>query len=84
MIMMSFSSIGLISILWLFYGFAFAFGPNETSSASNFIGDPSTYWGWLDLSRSGRKAGEIKREPSNQRSAVSFRCRLQPCSFQLG
>jgi Amt family ammonium transporter len=52
MIMMSFSSIGLISILWLFYGFAFAFGPNETSSASNFIGDPSTYWGWLDLTGS--------------------------------
>ncbi len=52
MMMMSFASIGLVSILWLVYGFAFAFGPNETSSASKFIGDPSPYWGWVDLSSS--------------------------------
>jgi Amt family ammonium transporter len=50
MMMMSFSAIGLISILWLVYGFAFVFGPNDTSAASDFIGDPSPYWGWLDLS----------------------------------
>jgi len=50
MMMMSFSSIGLISILWLVYGFAFAFGPNDTASMSSFLGDPTPYLGWKDLS----------------------------------
>jgi Amt family ammonium transporter len=50
MMMMSFASIGLISILWLFYGFAYAFGPNEGGPITDVLGDPSHYWGWLDLS----------------------------------
>ncbi len=50
MIMMSFSSIGLISILWLLYGFALAFGPNEGGPITNILGDPQFYWGWKDLS----------------------------------
>jgi Amt family ammonium transporter len=53
MMMMSFASIGLISILWLFYGFAFAFGPDDSSTfLPNFLGDPQYYWGWKDLSAS--------------------------------
>ena len=54
MMMMSFASIGLISILWLFYGFAFAFGPDELERRSlpNFLGDPQYYWGWKDLTAS--------------------------------
>ena len=50
MMMMSFSSIGLISILWLFYGFALAFGPNDGGPITNILGDPQYYWGWKDLS----------------------------------
>jgi Amt family ammonium transporter len=51
MIMMSFSSIGLISILWLVYGFAFAFGPNDDgASLPRFLGNPEYYLGWQDLS----------------------------------
>ena len=38
MMMMSFASIGLISILWLFYGFAFAFGPDDSSAAAELPG----------------------------------------------
>jgi Amt family ammonium transporter len=52
MMMMSFTSIGLISILWLVYGFAFAFGPNDTAAVPKLLGDPSPYWGWMDLSSS--------------------------------
>jgi Amt family ammonium transporter len=52
MMMMSFASIGLVSILWLVYGFAFAFGPNDTAAAPAVVGDPSPYWGWVDLSTS--------------------------------
>jgi Amt family ammonium transporter len=38
MMMMSFSCIGLISILWIIYGFSFAFGTNSSSSTNNIIG----------------------------------------------
>jgi Amt family ammonium transporter len=43
MMMMSFSSIGLISILWLMYGFTVAFGKDQP------IGDTPGFWG--DLSQ---------------------------------
>ncbi len=45
MMMMSFSSIGLISVLWLIYGFSFAFGTNDSSSANNIIGSWTAYLG---------------------------------------
>src|ERR687886_2445480 len=38
MMMMSFSCIGLISVLWLIYGFSWAFGTNDNSSVNNVIG----------------------------------------------
>ena len=42
MMMMSFSTIGLVSVLWLFYGFSASFG---TDSAGGFIGDLGQYFG---------------------------------------
>jgi Amt family ammonium transporter len=42
MMMMSFSAIGLVSILWLFYGFSMAFG---TDTAGGIIGNPGDYLG---------------------------------------
>ncbi len=45
MMMMSFSCIGLISILWTLYGFSLAFGTNGTSGLNNFIGSSSQYFG---------------------------------------
>jgi ammonium transporter, Amt family len=41
MMMMSFSAIGLISILWLFYGFSLSFGTDK----GGLIGDPLQYLG---------------------------------------
>ncbi|MFG3418960.1 ammonium transporter [Micromonospora sp. NPDC048063] len=41
MMMMSFSAIGLISVLWWFYGFSIAFG----SDVNGFWGDPGAYLG---------------------------------------
>jgi Amt family ammonium transporter len=38
MMMMSFSCIGLISVLWVIYGFSFAFGTNGNSTKNEFIG----------------------------------------------
>ncbi|WP_275980077.1 ammonium transporter [Couchioplanes caeruleus] len=45
MMMMSFSCIGLISILWVLYGFTLAFGVNGSAGLNNIIGNFSTYFG---------------------------------------
>jgi ammonium transporter, Amt family len=45
MMMMSFSSIGLISVLWVLYGFTLAFGTNDSAGANNVIGSFSQYFG---------------------------------------
>jgi Amt family ammonium transporter len=52
MMMMSFATIGLISILWLFYGFSIAFGDDVALSDSQpgFFGDITQFGGAPDLS----------------------------------
>ncbi|MEV0270900.1 ammonium transporter [Hamadaea sp. NPDC050747] len=45
MMMMSFVTIGLISVLWLVYGFSLAFGTNDNASANNLIGSFTAYLG---------------------------------------
>ena len=45
MMMMSFSSIGLISVLWVIYGFTLAFGANGNSGLNNVIGSFTQYLG---------------------------------------
>ncbi len=45
MMMMSFSCIGLISVLWIAYGFSFAFGTNSSSGWNNIIGSWTQYLG---------------------------------------
>ncbi|HEX6685891.1 MAG TPA: ammonium transporter [Candidatus Limnocylindrales bacterium] len=45
MMMMSFVTIGLISILWLFYGFSLAFGTNDNAGLNGFIGSFTQYLG---------------------------------------
>jgi Amt family ammonium transporter len=51
MMMMSFSSIALISILWLFYGFTVAFGEDQPIGGTpGFWGNLTQYLGTKDLS----------------------------------
>ncbi|GIF67141.1 ammonium transporter [Asanoa ishikariensis] len=45
MMMMSFSSIGLISVLWVIYGFTLSFGSNGNSGLNNVIGSFTQYLG---------------------------------------
>jgi Amt family ammonium transporter len=45
MMMMSFSCIGLVSVLWLLYGFSLSFGTNEDSGINSWIGSFSQYLG---------------------------------------
>jgi ammonium transporter, Amt family len=45
MMMMSFATIGLVSVLWLIYGFSFAFGTNDSSGVNKIIGSWTQYLG---------------------------------------
>ncbi|HKS99398.1 MAG TPA: ammonium transporter [Rugosimonospora sp.] len=45
MMMMSFSCIGLVSVLWLLYGFSLSFGTNSNSGTNNLIGSFTQYLG---------------------------------------
>ncbi len=45
MMMMSFASIGLVSVLWLLYGFSLVFGANEDAGLQSYIGSFSQYLG---------------------------------------
>ncbi len=45
MMLMSFSTIGLISVLWLIYAFSLAFGTNGSEGTNNIIGSFSQYLG---------------------------------------
>jgi Amt family ammonium transporter len=45
MMMMSFSAIGLISVLWVIYGFSLAFGTNGNSGVNKVIGSFTQYLG---------------------------------------
>ncbi|MGH3716413.1 MAG: ammonium transporter [Micromonosporaceae bacterium] len=49
MMMMSFSCIGLISVLWLFYGFTMAFGADDTGLIPGFVGNLGDYPGTKNL-----------------------------------
>ena len=41
MIMMSISAMGVVTVLWVLYGYSLAFG----NDVSNLFGSPSTFWG---------------------------------------
>jgi Amt family ammonium transporter len=45
MMMMSFSCIGIISVLWALYGFSLAFGTNGSDGLNRFLGSFSQYFG---------------------------------------
>jgi ammonium transporter, Amt family len=45
MMMMSFFCIGLISVLWLLYGFSLSFGTNSSGGANHIIGSFTQYLG---------------------------------------
>jgi len=45
MMMMSFASIGLVSVIWVVYGFSAAFGTNDNTGLNSYIGSFSQYMG---------------------------------------
>ncbi|WP_029114933.1 ammonium transporter [Mycobacterium sp. URHB0044] len=59
MIMMSFSAIGVVTVLWVLYGYSLAFG----NDVSNLFGNPTQYWGLKGLI-GGNAAAEVVADPS--------------------
>ncbi len=45
MLMMSISAMGVVTVLWVLYGYSVSFG----TDTGNFIGDPTEYWGLKGL-----------------------------------
>ncbi len=64
MMMMSFSSIGLVSVLWLLYGFSWAFGTNSSEGANTVIGSFTQYLGTKTFLGEGDLWGATAENPS--------------------
>lgn len=45
MMMMSFVTIGLVSVLWVVYGFSLAFGANDNTGVNDYLGSFTAYLG---------------------------------------
>ena len=60
MLMMSISAMGVVTVLWVLYGYSMSFG-NDTG---NVIGNPTEYWGLKGLiggNRRGRRSEQGRR-----------------------
>jgi Amt family ammonium transporter len=66
MMMMSFGALGLISVLWVLYGFSMSFG----NSWHGLVGNPTDFWGLKDLL--GSRAVVSKDYPIPSMSFVAF------------
>jgi Amt family ammonium transporter len=66
MIMMSVSAIGLVTVLWVLYGYSLAFG----NDVANLFGNPTQYWGLKGLI-GGNAAAEVIADPSTGTEAAA-------------
>ena len=64
--MMSISAIGVVTVLWVLYGYSLAFG----NDVSNLFGNPTQYWGLKGLI-GGNAAAEVIADPSTGTEAYS-------------
>ena len=66
MIMMSISAMGVVTVLWVLYGYSVAFGTDKF----NFFGDPSQYFGLKGLI-GGNAVSEVIADPKAGIEAVA-------------
>ena len=59
MLMMSISAMGVVTVLWVLYGYSLAFG----NDVANLFGDPTQYWGLKGLI-GGNAAAAVAADPS--------------------
>ena len=66
MIMMSVSAMGVVTVLWVLYGYSLAFG----NDVGNLFGDPSQFFGLKGLI-GGNAAAEVIADPSTGAEAAA-------------
>ena len=66
MIMMSISAMGVVTVLWVLYGYSLAFG----NDVGNLFGDPTQYWGLKGLI-GGNAVAEVVADPSTGTEAAA-------------
>ena len=59
MLMMSFSAMGIVTVLWVLYGYSMAFG----NDVGGVVGNPTQYWGLKGLI-AGNAAAAVAADPS--------------------
>ncbi len=59
MVMMSVSSMGVVTVLWVLYGYSLAFG----NDVGNLFGNPTQYWGLKGLI-GGNAIAAVDAEPA--------------------
>ncbi len=64
MLMMSISAMGVVTVLWVLYGYSMAFGTDK----GNVVGDPTEYWGLKGLIGGNAAAAD----PSKGAAAVDI------------
>jgi Amt family ammonium transporter len=65
MLMMSISAMGIVTVLWVLFGYSLSFGNDKF----NFIGDPTQYWGLKGLIGGNAKAAVVA-DPSTGTAAA--------------
>jgi len=65
MLMMSISAMGVVTVLWVLYGYSLSFGNDKF----DFVGDPTQYWGLKGLIAGNAKAA-VEADPSTGTAAA--------------
>src|SRR6476619_1164064 len=65
MIMMSISAMGVVTVLWVLYGYSMSFG----NDVANLFGNPTQYWGLKGLIAGNAKAA-VAADPSTGTAAA--------------
>ena len=65
MLMMSISAMGVVTVLWVLYGYSLSFG----NDVANLFGDPTQYWGLKGLI-GGNAVAAVAADPSTGTAAV--------------
>jgi Amt family ammonium transporter len=66
MLMMSISAMGVVTVLWVLFGYSMAFG----NDVGNFMGNPMQYWGLKGLI-GGNAVAAVAADPATNTAAVS-------------
>ena len=77
MLMMSISAMGVVTVLWVLYGYSMAFGNDKF----DLVGDPTQYWGLKGLI-GGNAVAAVAADPSTGTAAATRWTSRWPARFR--